>query len=113
MSKSEIQSLLSLTFAEPLPVVMKRVKKTVNAMSVRDALTSVGHKLPSDVQAFVEQPSDASPPATSEDGTEAGQPQALVKSKGAASSTAGLGDLHMPGVFDKAMAFMNEQIKIA
>jgi len=103
MSKSEVQALLSKTFAEPLPVVMNRVKKTVAAMPLREAVTRVGHKLSSDVHAFIEQPNS----------TQAPQSQVSVKSHDSASATVGLGSLHQPGVFDKAMAFMNEQIKIA
>merc|ERR1719450_1068847 len=58
MSKSEVQALLSLKFAEPLPVVMKRVKATVAAMPLGEAVTSVGHKLSTDVHSFIQQPNN-------------------------------------------------------
>jgi len=98
LSTAGIEELLKLKFAEPLPVVMARAKKNSNTLPLKEALKKVHHTLPSEVHMFIEQDNST---------------HALVKSSTGASSHFGLGNLHQSAVFDKAMAFMNEQVKIA
>jgi hypothetical protein len=44
-SKAEIDAILALQFAEPLPNVLKRAQKASKTMHVDEALKSVGHKM--------------------------------------------------------------------
>merc|ERR1719498_418762 len=78
-------------------------------MPLHDAMVSVGHKLSSDVHKLVDEPKAPSPSVTAQ--SESVQSKAFVSSHG--SSSLGLGSLQVSAVFDKAMAFMNLQIKTA
>merc|ERR1719424_1299105 len=50
-----MESLLKLQFAEPLPVVLARAKKTAKALPLHEAMKQVGHMLPSEVQSLVQE----------------------------------------------------------
>merc|ERR1719424_2358883 len=99
-----MEALLKLQFAEPLPVAMARAKKTAEDLPIHDALKQAGHMLPAGIRSLVQ--ADNSTVADA-------QQQALTGASSSLSSGTGLGDLHTSAVFDKAMAFMNEQFKIA
>merc|ERR1719310_2722224 len=90
-SKAEIQSLLALQFAEPLPNYMKRAQKASKTMPVDEALKTVGHKMTGEIKGLL-------------------QGGATVKS-GLRSNVAQPG-FASPSVFDKAMAFINNEYKI-
>jgi len=91
-------SLLKLQFSEPLPVVLARAQKTAEAMPLSQAVESVGHKLSPEVHSLVQQPAALVGGANTAD-------------KASSSASAGLGDLHNSAVFDKAMAFLNDEFK--
>merc|ERR1719386_85443 len=95
--KTEIDQILQLQFAEPLPTVLKRAQKASKTMPVTEALQVVGHKMSSDVRGLL----------GGANGTHAISLRA--SSKGAVKAPDGLGDSR---VFDKAMAFINTEYKI-
>merc|ERR1719217_1877395 len=97
-SAEQVKSLLALSFSEPLHVVLARAKDNAKNMPIDEALTHVKNpevkSLIADKTAFLENTTSS------------------IDSN-AVSSHAGLGDLHLSAVFDKAMAFLNEQFKTA
>jgi len=103
-SKAAIAEILQLQFAEPLPKVLARVHKTAKTMPIAEALHTVKTKLSPEVRSVLLQN------ATGED-----QARSLVKQQTQSSdvyqSGGGLGDLHQSAVFDRAMAFMNNEMK--
>merc|ERR1719217_697201 len=97
-SKAQVTALLGLSFSEPLNVVLARAKDNAKNMPIDEALTHVKNpevkSLIADKTAFLENTTSS------------------IDSN-AVSSHAGLGDLHTSAIFDKAMAFLNEQFKTA
>merc|ERR1719301_155294 len=89
-SKAEIQSLLALQFAEPLPGVLKRAQKASKTIPVEEALKTVGHKMTGEIKGLL-------------------QGGATVKSGLRSNAAPGFAS---PSVFDKAMAFINAEYKI-
>jgi len=88
-----VASLLKLQFSEPLPVVLARAQKTSEAMPLSQAVQSVGHRMSPEVSGLIQQPA------------------ALVGSANKATGNVGLGSLQNSAVFDKAMAFLNDEFK--
>merc|ERR1719386_548386 len=96
VSSAEMESLLQQQFSEPLPKVMKRAEKAAKTMPVKEAWHAVGHKMPGDVQALLQQ-----------EGRNTTQ-QGKLRTKTDTKAT-GLGD---DKVFTKAMSFINNEYKI-
>merc|ERR1719171_3410195 len=97
-TKEGMKMLLNLKFAEPLPVVMARAKKTAASLSMHAALEHVAQPLSSEVHAFIQLHNTTAQ-------------HALTSSQGGGS--AGLGSLQESAVFAKAMGFMNTELKAA
>merc|ERR1719262_835021 len=89
-SYEEVKSLLALQFAEPLPNYMKRAQKASKTMPVDEALKTVGHKMTGEIKGLL-------------------QGGATVKSGLRSNAAPGFADSK---VFDKAMAFINNEYKI-
>jgi len=93
--ENEARALLKKEWAEPLPVVLKRAEKASKSMHVSEALQVVGHKMSPEITGLLQ----------GRNMTQEANPVAL---KGTQSSS----DMSKPSVFDRAMAFMNNEIKI-
>merc|ERR1719420_2468608 len=93
--ENEARALLKKEWAEPLPVVLKRAEKASKSMHVSEALQVVGHKMSPEITGLLQ----------GRNMTQDANPVAL---KGTQSSS----DMSKPSVFDRAMAFMNNEIKI-
>merc|ERR1719262_354266 len=89
-SYEEVKSLLALQFAEPLPNIVKRAQKASKTMPVDEALNTVGHKMTGEIKGLL-------------------QGGATVKSGLRSNAAPGFAS---PSVFDKAMAFINNEYKI-
>merc|ERR1719160_470758 len=98
-SKLEIEGLLKMQFAEPLPTVLKRAQKNSKTMHINEALNTVGHRMTSDIRGLL-----VSPNTTRE--------VSLRASSFASVGTAPAGGLGKQSTFDKAMAFINHEYKI-
>merc|ERR1719191_2390816 len=114
-SAAQVQSLLGLAFSEPLHVVIARAKDNAKNMSIDQALQHMKTVTPevksllSETKgktAFMKEP--VAPQAAPQQ-----QAAVSVDNNYAVTTHAGLGDLHSSAVFDKAMAFLNEQFKTA
>merc|ERR1719487_424335 len=81
----EAKALLQKEWAEPLTTVLKRAEKTSKTMHVSEALQVVGHKMSPEVTGFLQ-------------GRNATQGIMMDNAKSA--------------VFDRAMGFINNEIKI-
>jgi hypothetical protein len=97
-SKTEIDAILKLQFAEPLPTVLKRAQKASKTMPVTQALQTVGHKMTKEIRGMLDGQDDAHAISlrASNKGTVVKGPDGLADSR----------------VFDKAMAFINNEYKI-
>merc|ERR1719191_207385 len=95
VSSAEMESLLKTPFSEPLPQVVKRATKAAKTMPVAEAWHAVGHKMPGDVHALLQEGRNT---------TQQGKLRTQTR-----TSATGLGD---EKVFDKAMAFINNEYKI-
>merc|ERR1719262_1882940 len=89
-SYEEVKSLLALQFAEPLPNIVKRAQKASKTIPVEEALKTVGHKMTGEIKGLL-------------------QGGATVKSGLRSNAAPGFAS---PSVFDKAMAFINNEYKI-
>merc|ERR1719160_1807838 len=98
-SKAEVEEILKLQFAEPLPQIIKRAQKASKTMTVKEALLTSGHKMTSDIRGLLDVRN-----VTREINLRA-------SSKGSVAQ-AGPGGLSKPSVFDRAMAFINNEYKI-
>merc|ERR1719316_549700 len=97
--KAEIEGLLKMQFAEPLPTVLKRAQKNSKTMHINEALNTVGHKMTSDIRGLLVSPN------TTREGS-------LRATSFASVATAPAGGLGKQSTFDKAMAFINHEYKI-
>merc|ERR1719262_620898 len=89
-SNEEVKSLFALQFAEPLPTYLKRAQKASKTIPVEEALKTVGHKMTGEIKGLL-------------------QGGATVKSGLRSNAAPGFAS---PSVFDKAMAFINNEYKI-
>merc|ERR1719310_140779 len=89
-SNEEVKSLLALQFAEPLPTYLKRAQKASKTIPVEEALKTVGHKMTGEIKGLL-------------------QGGATVKSGLRSNAAPGFAS---PSVFDKALAFINNEYKI-
>merc|ERR1719247_3311662 len=93
----EAKALLQKEWAEPLTTVLKRAEKTSKTMHVAEALQVVGHKLSPEVSGFLQ----------GRNATREVHSLTQMSSSGDVTS-----DMSKPSVFDRAMGFINAEIKI-
>jgi hypothetical protein len=92
----EVHSLLKQSWAEPLPKVVKRATKLSKTMPVKEALQTVGHKMSGEIHALLQEARNTT------------QQSKLRTNSDSGTSATGLGD---DKVFNKAMAFINNEYK--
>merc|ERR1719498_1179129 len=95
----EAKALLQKEWAEPLTTVLKRAEKTSKTMHVSEALQVVGHKVSPEVSGFLQ-------------GRNATREGHSLSMTGTQMSSSGSMDMSKPSVFDRAMGFINAEIKI-
>jgi len=93
----EAKALLQKEWAEPLSTVLQRAEKTAKTMHVSEALQVVGHKVSSEVSGFLQ----------GRNATREVHSLTQMSSLGDVTS-----DMSKPSVFDRAMGFINAEIKI-
>jgi len=93
----EAKALLQKEWAEPLSTVLQRAEKTAKTMHVSEALQVVGHKVSSEVSGFLQ----------GRNATREVHSLTQMSSSGDVTS-----DMSKPSVFDRAMGFINAEIKI-
>merc|ERR1719160_1473466 len=91
----EAKALLQKEWAEPLTNVLKRAEKSAKTMQVSEALQVVGHKMTAEVTGFVQ----------GHNTTQEVNPHSFA-------ATTRSSELSKPTVFDRAMGFINNEIKI-
>jgi len=91
VSSAEMESLLKQQFSEPLPKVIQRANREAKVMPVTEAWHAVGHKMPDEVHALLQEGRN-----TTQKSMLRATSSPLADSK----------------VFDKAMAFINNEYKI-
>jgi hypothetical protein len=96
--ESEAKALLQKEWAEPLMTVLKRAEKTSKTMGVSEALKVVGHKVSPEISGFLQGRN-----TTQEVNLQEVNPHSFAVTEGA---------LMKPSVFDRAMGFINAEIKI-
>lgn len=95
-SKAYMKHLMSLEFAEPMPKVMNRAKKTAKMMPVSEALHIAGKRIHFEVHSLLQ----------SRNVTANVTQHQLVKEHGVVHHAQGLNS----ATLDKAMAFINEEL---
>jgi hypothetical protein len=91
-SKAEMQAILKLQFAEPLPKVIARAHEASKTMHVSEALQIVGHKMSTEVRGLLE-----------------ARNTTQLRAKAASGSDSGLTMSTSSAIFDKAMGFINDE----
>merc|ERR1719146_567673 len=91
----QAKELLKKEWAEPLPAVLKRAQKTAKTMHISEALKIVGPKVSPEVTGLLQGRNMA---------------QEVERSLTETQSS-GLRGLSQPTVFDRAMGFINSEIK--
>merc|ERR1719375_370226 len=107
-TKAEIQSLMALQFAEPLPKVVARAQKTSKVMHVSEAMDVAGHKMPKEISALLQEGRNKTQ-AAGEDSRPLipdSSLRSLVKTR-TEEETHAVGGLRDDSTFGKAMAFIN------
>jgi len=95
-TQAEVEALLALQFAEPLPTVLARAQKTAKVMDIKEALeTKAAKRMPPEVTALLQ----------GRNTTQQGNMRSLVKTQ-----KHGLQD---DKIFDGAMAFINNEFMSA
>jgi len=115
-TKAEIQSLMALQFAEPLPKVTARALKTSKVMHVSEAMGVAGHKMPKEITALLQEgrnkthhhdaDGDDSRPLIPDSSL-----RSLVKTR-TEDDTHAVGGLQRTDSFEKAMAFINGEYMV-
>merc|ERR1719421_1885504 len=103
VSRAEVEAILELQFAEPLPTIVARAQKAAKTMPVSEALQTAGHKMSTEVLFLLQ--------GRKENQTAKRHSfKSLVKSRAATSGVVGgLGGLSDDSTFGKAMAFINSE----
>jgi len=112
-TKAEIQSLMALQFAEPLPKVVARAQKTSKVMHVSEAMDVAGHKMPKEISALLQEGRNRTQ-AAGEDSRPLipdSSLRSLVKTR-TEDETHSVGGLQDTSTFGKAMAFINGEYMI-
>merc|ERR1719420_940153 len=92
---AEAKALLQKEWAEPLPVVLKRAQKDSKTMHVSEALKIVGAKMSPEITGLLQ----------GRNMTQGAKSLTVTKSSGSS-------DMMKTDVFDRAMGFINAEIKI-
>merc|ERR1719324_487018 len=98
----EAKALLQKEWAEPLTTVLKRAEKTSKTMHVSEALQVVGHKMSPEVTGFLQ----------GHNTTREANHLSLTEMKTSSGVDGAMMDNSKPTVFDRAMGFINNEIKI-
>merc|ERR1719453_1967163 len=98
----EAKALLQKEWAEPLTTVLKRAEKTSKTMHVSEALQVVGHKMSPEVTGFLQ----------GHNTTREANHLSLTETKTSSGVHGAMMDNSKPTVFDRAMGFINNEIKI-
>jgi len=101
MNEKEAKALLKKEWAEPLPTVLKRAKQAAKTMHVSEAMQIVGHKMSREVSGFLQ----------GHNKTQEVHPISLTETA-SSSHHRGKVTLMDDSTFDRAMAFINNEIKI-
>merc|ERR1719375_2531158 len=112
-TKAEIQSLMALQFAEPLPKVVARAQKTSKVMHVSEAMDVAGHKMPKEISALLQEGRNRTQ-AAGEDSRPLipdSSLRSLVKTR-TEEDTHAVGGLQRTDSFEKAMAFINGEYMV-
>merc|ERR1719316_29016 len=98
----EAKALLQKEWAEPLTTVLKRAEKTSKTMHVSEALQVVGHKMSPEVTGFLQ----------GHNTTREANHLSLTEMKTSSGVDGAMMDNSKPSTFDRAMGFINNEIKI-